>query len=150
MTNIFYPADYNFGTKQEELILPKLKNFFNRDIKKSEDRFAKCDFYDDEYNYEVKSRTNCYSRYPTTMITEDKICGEKKLILLFNFTDGLYYIEYDKDIFSNYERKLFSRAGLSWNEKSHLYIPITDLKFIRNTDDNYISSSSTLIPLVVA
>lgn len=127
MTNILYLADYNFGIAQEDLVLPKLKDFFKKEIKKSENRFAKCDFYDEEYNYEMKSRTNAYNKYPTTMITEDKIAGEKKIIFLFNFTDGLYYIEYDKEKFSNYERKKFSRANLSWNEKSHLYIPIQDL-----------------------
>lgn len=127
MTNILYPADYKFGTAQEDLVLPKLKDFFKKEIKKSEDRFAKCDFYDEEYNYEMKSRTNTYNKYPTTMITEDKVFGEKNLIFLFNFTDGLYYIEYDKEKFSKYERKMFSRANLSWNEKSHVYIPIQDL-----------------------
>lgn len=126
--NVFYPADYKFGTDQEDIVLPKLKEFFGREIKKSEDKFAKSDYYDDEYYYEMKSRTNAYSKYPTTMITEDKIREDKKLILLFNFTDGIYYIEYDKEKFDNYERKMFSRAGYKWNEKSHLYIDIKDLQ----------------------
>lgn len=125
--NIFYPADYQFGTSQEDLVLPRLREFFNRDIKKSEDKYSKSDFYDDEYLYEMKSRTNAYSKYPTTMITADKIVNDKKLIFLFNFTDGLYYIEYNKDKFSKYEQKLFSRANVSWNEKLHIYINIEDL-----------------------
>ena len=127
MTNILYPADYKFGIEQEDIVLPKLRDFFGREIKKSEDRFAKSDFFDDEYYYEMKSRTNTYNKYPTTIITCDKIREEKKLIFLFNFTDGLYYIEYDKEKFSKYERKMFSRANLSWNEKSHVYININDL-----------------------
>ena len=127
MTGIHYPQDFNFGTQQEDLITASLINFFKRDIKKSDDRFAKHDFYCDEFNYEVKSRTNTYSKYKTTMITEDKICGEKKLIFLFNFTDGLYYIEYDDEKFNKYERRMFSRANVKWNEKSHIYIDIKDL-----------------------
>lgn len=127
MTGIHYPADYKFGTEQENIVLPKLKEFFKRDIQKSSERYSKYDFFDDEYNYEMKSRTNRYNQYPTTMITEDKIVGDKKIIFLFNYVDGLYYIEYDKDKFANYERKMFSRAGVSWNEKSHVYINITDL-----------------------
>jgi hypothetical protein len=107
-----------------------LKTFFKRDIKRSENEKAKHDYYDDEYNYEVKSRTNTYSKYPTTMITENKICGSKKLILLFNFTDGLYYIEHNEEQFAKYERKMFSRAGYKWDEKIHVYIPIKDLTFI--------------------
>lgn len=127
MTNILYPADYKFGTAQEDLVLQKIQKFFERDIKKSEDRFAKSDFFDDEYYYELKSRKNTYSKYPTTMITEDKIREDKKLILLFNFTDGLYSIGYDKEKFSKYEKKMFSRVNISWNEKPHVYIPIQDL-----------------------
>lgn len=128
--NILYPEDYKFGTEKEEQVLPKLKEFFKRNVERSECRFCKFDFYDDEYIYEMKSRTNTYNKYPTTMITEDKIREDKKLILLFNFTDGLYYIEYDKEKFANYERKNFSRANIAWNEKSHLYIPINDLTFV--------------------
>lgn len=127
MTGINYPRDYRFGTEQENIVLPKLKEFFKRDIQKSSERYCKYDFFDDEYNYEMKSRKNRYNQYPTTLITEDKIVGDKKIVFLFNFTDGLYYIEYDKDKFSKYERKMFSRAGVSWNEKSHVYINITDL-----------------------
>ena len=128
MTNILYPADYTFGTKQEDLVLPKIKEYFKRDIKKSEDKYAKSDYFDDDYFYEMKSRTNNYSKYPTTMITQDKIREDKPLILLFNFTDGIYYIKYDKEKFLTYEQKMFSRANLEWNEKNHLYIPITDLQ----------------------
>jgi hypothetical protein len=62
------------------------------------------------------------------MITEDKICGEKKLILLFNFTDGLYFIEYNEERFATYDRQMFSRANIEWNKKSHVYIPIDELQ----------------------
>jgi hypothetical protein len=130
MTNILYPADYAFGTKEEDKIVPLLKEFFKRDIKRSEDKFAKHDFYDEEYTYELKSRTNKHDKYPTTMITQDKIVRQnnKKLILLFNFTNGLYYIEYDEEKFKSYESKSFSRAKVNWNEKPHLFISIEDLK----------------------
>lgn len=126
--NVLYPNDYKFGTAQEDLVLPKLKAFFGREIKKSEDKFAKSDYYDDEYYYEMKSRKVEYNRYPTTMITEDKLRDDKKLVLLFNFTDGMYFIEYDKEKFDKYERQMFSRAGYKWNEKPHLYIDIKDLQ----------------------
>lgn len=125
---IHYPADFKFGTDKELEVLPVLRNFFKRDIKQSDDIYSKSDFYDDEYYYELKSRTNTYSKYPTTMITEDKIREDKKLILVFNFTDGIYYIEYDKEKFSGYKKELFSRANITWNKKEHLYIPIIDLQ----------------------
>ena len=127
---VFYPKDYGFGIKEEERILSVLKKFFNKDIKQSEDPMAKHDFYDEYCNYELKSRTHFYGRYNDTMITENKICGNKKLILLFNFTDGLYYIEYDKEKFASYRREDFSRADIEWDKKIHVYIPIKDLSNI--------------------
>lgn len=128
MPNILYPADYIFGTKQEDVVLPKIQDFFKRDIKKSEDKFAKSDFFDDDFFYELKSRTITYNKHSTTLITADKIRDDKNLIFLFYFTDGLYYINYDKEKFLNYEKKMFSRANVSWNEKLHYYIPISDLQ----------------------
>lgn len=123
---VFYPEDYKFGDKEEERIHPSLIAYFKREIRRKGGR-NKFDYEDEEYNYEVKSRKNAYSKYPTTMITADKICGDKKLILLFNFTDGLYYIQYDEEKFKNYEVQNFSRARVKWDEKPHLYIPIQDL-----------------------
>jgi len=123
---VFYPKDYDFGTAEEERIHPSLINYFKREIRWKGGK-AKHDYECDNFNYEMKSRTNCYDKYPTTMITENKICGDKGLILLFNFTDGLYYIQYDEEKFASYERKLFSRARMKWDEKVHLYIPIKDL-----------------------
>ncbi|NBP02738.1 MAG: hypothetical protein EBU90_21980 [Proteobacteria bacterium] len=129
MTNILYPEDYKFGIQQEEKVVNILRDYFGRDIKRSEDNFSKHDYYDELYTYEMKSRKNAYSRYPTTMITQDKIITQenKKLILLFNFTDGLYFIEYDQEKFKKYKTDLFSRANLVWNQKPHVYIDIADL-----------------------
>jgi hypothetical protein len=149
---VFYPNDYTFGIKEEELIHASLKRFFKRDIKRSEEATARHDYHDDEYNYELKSRTNNYSKYPTTMITENKICGDKKLILLFNFTDALYYIEYNEEQFANYYRQPFSRAGYKWDEKIHLYIPITDLTLICKREDYFVPlpfDEVILVPAVV-
>jgi hypothetical protein len=134
MTNAFYPNDYKFGIQEEKEHLETLRKFFkNDDIKRSESDFAKHDFYNDEYTFEMKSRKHFFDKHYETMITFDKIVEEKdkKLILLFNFLDGLYYIEYDKDKFNNYRKELFSREQAEWNEKIHLYIPITDLDLIK-------------------
>jgi hypothetical protein len=64
------------------------------------------------------------------MITRNKTTKptSKQIVLLFNFTDGLYYIEYNQEQFSKYETKMFSRAKQEWDEKEHVYIPIADLK----------------------
>ena len=128
MTNILYPNDYKFGDIQEEIILPIIQSFFGTNINRSLDQYSKFDFFDDDCYYELKSRTNNVSKYPTTMITADKINDDKKTIFIFNFTDGIFYIEYNKEQFDTYEQRLFSRACISWNEKLHYFIPISDLK----------------------
>lgn len=128
---VHYPNSYKFGKKEEALILPILSEHFGRNITAYEERYAKHDFFDEEYNYEVKSRTNTFAKYPTTMITADKVAGDKKLMFVFNFVDCLAVIEYDETRFAKYERQMFSRAQIATDEKVHLFIPIGDLEIIR-------------------
>ncbi len=121
-----YKNSYEFGKKNELIVLEILKDYWNdRNIIHSTDRWSKYDYSDEQYKYELKTRTNNYSRYPTTMITSNKL--QPNTILLFSYTDGLYYIEYNEDKFKTYETKSFSRAGIEWDEKLHVYIPIQDL-----------------------
>jgi hypothetical protein len=122
-----FKADYNLGTKNEIMILPKLINYFKRDIVKTNGMYDKFDFKDDEYFYELKTRTNTYKSYPTTLIPFDKIEDGKKIILLFNFTDGLYYIEYNKMVFDTFEKKEFKRGyryDINDIKKDYYFIPI--------------------------
>lgn len=128
---VHYENSYQFGKKAEKDILPILQDYFKREIKKYSERFSKFDFYDDVYNYELKTRSNHYNKFPTTMITENKVAGDKKQIFIFNFTDAIYYIEYDKEVFETFDKKQFSRAGLKSDEKSHIYIPINKLTLIK-------------------
>ena len=127
---VHWHQSYQYGKAKEVEILPTIKAFFKRDIQQYSKQYDDFDFYDEECEYELKSRTNNYSKYPTTMITLNKVTKttNKKIILLFNFTDGLYYIEYSPEQFSKYEVKKFSRAMKSWDEKEHVYIDIRDLK----------------------
>lgn len=127
---VHWASSYTYGKAKENDILPLIRLFFKRDIQQYPNQYDDFDFYDEETEYEVKSRTNTYSKYPTTMITRNKTQKNtsKKVILLFNFTNGLYYIEYNKDKFSKYEIRKFSRAKVEWDEKEHIFIPIQDLK----------------------
>jgi hypothetical protein len=131
---VHWEQSYKFGKAQELRIHPVIQEHFQREITPTEEQYAKYDFYDEKTNYEVKSRTNTYNRYPDTMITMNKccICDEgKDLILLFNFIDGLYYIKFDPEQFKNYRKELFSRAREDWDEKEHIFIPIEDLTLIK-------------------
>jgi hypothetical protein len=125
--------DCKFGNENEIIILPIIRKFFNRDIIKLEDKYNKYDYEDDIYKYELKARKNNYNKYPTTLIGSDKYDNKyhnnKKIIFLFNFTDGLYYIEYDKDKFNTFEKKPFVRIyrGVNDIKKDYLFIPIEHL-----------------------
>jgi hypothetical protein len=127
---VFYPESYKFGKPEEAKILPLLISYFKKDIKQDPRQHAVHDYYDDNTRYEVKSRTNALNAYPTTMIPENKTVCDKKVILLFNFTDCIAFIEYNEEKFKNYEHKMFSRARVKWDEKPYIYIPITDLTVI--------------------
>ena len=130
---VHWASSYKYGKVQEDKVFPVLKEYFNApNIKQSEGQYAKYDFIDEFVNYELKSRTNKYAAYPTTMITCNKVQdATKRLVLLFNFTDKLCFIEYDAEKFSEYTQALFSRANCCWDEKYHIYIPIEHLTVIK-------------------
>lgn len=127
---VHFEESYKMGKKEESVILPHLIKYFKRDIKEYPEKFSKYDYYDDIYEYEVKTRTNHMTKYEDTMITCNKLGDKKPLILLFNFTDKIAYIEYNKDKFNNYQKKMFSRAQIKEDEKMHVHIPIEDLTII--------------------
>jgi hypothetical protein len=127
---VHYTQSYSLGKQQETAILPKVSELFSREIQPYTERYSKHDYFCDKYNYEVKSRTNRMAQYPTTMITENKAVGDKPLIFIFNFTDKVAYIEYDVTKFATYERRDFSRANLQYDQKPHIYIPISDLTIL--------------------
>ena len=127
---------YKFGEREEKALLPILQDYFGKDIMRSRGgRFAKYDYTDNKFNYELKSRTNKMNQYSTTMITRNKMerndAADKDLILLFNYTDCLAYIEYEAEQFKQYTTENFSRLGTAWDEKPHLYIPVDHLKIIK-------------------
>ena len=72
-----FKNDYATGLKSENEMMPILINYFNRDIKKTFNKYCKYDFEDNEYKYELKTRNNKYSTYPTTIVGCDKITNNK-------------------------------------------------------------------------
>jgi hypothetical protein len=129
----FY-TDLSYGLEREKLVLEKIKKYFNDDtITKTTDRFSKYDFISDNCKYELKSRKNKKTTYKTTILPTHKIIDGKQ-IFLFNFTDGLYYIEYDKEVFSNFNTFEMTdcRAGRQNQVALHYSIPIELLREINN------------------
>ena len=133
--------DYNFGREQEIVLLPRLNEFFKDDIKPTTDKFHKYDYEGNKYVYELKSRNCKMESYPTTLLPADKVIRPngggfapktKKQIFLFNFTNGLYYIEYDEEVWKDIEVASFRRFRIGVNdmEKPYYHIPTTLLKKI--------------------
>ena len=131
---VHWNNSYEYGKVQEDKVYPVIKEYFDADtITQSKGQYAKYDYIGDGVNYELKSRTNKYDAYPTTMITCNKLQSltDTRLILLFNFTDKLCYIDFNVERFSEYTTAQFSRAGCCWDEKNHIYIPIEHLTVIK-------------------
>jgi hypothetical protein len=121
--------DYQYGRKKEGEILEKMNQFFNDNIKQTCERYDSKDYLGEKYKYELKSRRNKYNAYPTTIIPTDKVKEGTNYVFLFNFTDGLYYINYDEELFKTFNKGMFERrdGGQNNPSKVYWYIPIENL-----------------------
>jgi len=124
--------DYQYGRKKEGEILDKMNLFFKDSIKQTAERFDTKDYLGEKYKYELKSRRNEYRAFPTTIIPTDKIKEGLNYVFLFNFTDGLYYIHYDEEVFKTFRTDTFKRrdGGQNNPNKIYWYIPIEKLEQI--------------------
>lgn len=130
-----YENDYLFGENQEKKIAKYLEEKWNGI--KHQDRYSKYDFISDDVQIEIKSRKYLTQKsYPTTLLTLNKITEHsiKKTIFVFNFVfdmtrdlSEIFYIEYNKEKFSEYNRQMFSRANIKKDEKEYVYIPCDEL-----------------------
>ena len=101
---VHWNNSYEYGKVQEDKVYPVIKEYFDADtITQSKGQYAKYDYIGVGVNYELKSRTNKYDAYPTTMLTCNKFPTTKdtRLICLFNFTDKLAFIEYEVPQYPN-------------------------------------------------
>lgn len=128
--------DLKFGCNNEINVLKYLNCEFDDVFRNTKD------IYGDKYfNYdfegvnthkkiEMKSRRVKHDTYPTTIVPVHK-CKNINApdAFVFQFTDGIYYIENDLDKFNNYEVKNVVSNRIDKNEcKYHYHIPVTDLK----------------------
>ena len=125
-------ADLNFGFAKEEEVIPMLEEIFNESIMRAPYRYSPFDAQSDEARYEIKCRRCNSTEYNETIITVDKIQRtpkNKPLRLVFGFTDGLYYIEYEKERFEEYPIRPIS--AVKWNgqkeARDHYHIPVGHL-----------------------
>jgi hypothetical protein len=145
---VHYKKDYERGTKAQHEIFPIVKKYFEDfdlkgELRENPERFSKYDYECDDAVFEVKTRFDVNrNTYNTTMMTCNKVTDtDKAIVFIFNFTDEIRWIQYDEDLFKNFERKLFSRAQMESDEEDHFYIPIEHLQTI------HIKPSKCLIKL---
>lgn len=132
---VHFPQSYEIGKREESKVLPIIRDFFNRDIFQILDKWSKFDFEDNETIYELKTRTNSKTKYSTTLMTCNKVTNEKRdLIFLFQFTDELCFIPYEKRLFDTFEKKPYSRINAEYDKKDYYFIPIEHLQSIKMCD----------------
>jgi hypothetical protein len=114
--------DRKFGLSNEQPVIELLKIHFCENITPSVGRYCPYDGESPTCKYEIKTRRNKYNTYPTTIITVKKMKTVGKLRFVFSFTDGLYYIEYNREQFSQFKTQDITRVGSKPN--LHILIPI--------------------------
>jgi hypothetical protein len=140
--------DVVFGNKSEEEVLGRINKFFKGNFTKTEG-FKICDYKDKikRILIELKTRRCKKDQYFDTMIGMNKMNyfnrkirdKDYKVYLLFRFTDGLYYYDYNGDINPNWIRK-GGRTDRGRREiKKYYFIP-TEL--LKEVDDANIPEDS--------
>jgi len=128
-----FQSDYAWGKEQETLVFNILKPIVGPSLEHIEQFNSPYDFRDSKYWYEVKARRCSYRQYPTTLLPYNK-CISGDSIFIFVFTDGIYFIRYDMELFNTFDVAPFSRGKRAdFNDKPQLYyyIPISKLLPIR-------------------
>ena len=116
--------DVDSGIANEQQLKSVIKHILEADTIDKLGEYHPFDFklklLDKDIYAELKSRNNEYSKYPTTMISSSKLDYADKynfeLYLFFKYTDGLYYIKYDKQAFKKYDEKLMVRRNRGKDE----------------------------------
>ena len=129
-------SDLAFGKKSENDVISKLSCF--GEVIPMDDPYAPFDFRTKNKStfIELKTRTNSKDKYPTTMVGQSKVeiakqYPKKKFIFCFQYTDGLYYIPYSKELFDTFEVSQGGRADRGRVESNtYCYIPVDKLQKI--------------------
>ena len=122
--------DIIFGLNNEPIVIDKLSKYFNESIEKTKEKYCPYDAFSPTTKYEIKSRRCLSITYNTTIIPIKKVENIKdRLVFVFHFTDGLFYIVYNQELFETFEKKnvTYYRQGGSNIPVLHYFIPVKDL-----------------------
>jgi hypothetical protein len=152
-----YESDRKMGCLAEKKFKKIMKKKFKIDLEET-DRYCFYDFISHEKNViiELKKRKINKDMYPTTIIGYDKIAkfmrlnkknnNKYKFLLVFYFTDGIYYFVHDNNY--NYQIKSYKRKpipGANDKEKEHVFIPIKHLKPLKNIKNEFECNKKLLV-----
>lgn len=134
---VFIGKDLQFGLESEDRILTILQKRVDINITPTP-QFHSFDYFcaSTKTYYELKTRRNKHNTYPDTMVGANKLKfakehTENKYVFLFNFTDGLYY--HNWDINKNYDIKMGGRCDRGRAEiNEYFYIKVNDLLKFEN------------------
>ena len=129
-----FAADFALGTSSERSLLPLFNSVFNTTFQPT-GKYDPVDYTSPTIDIELKTRTNRYKQYPTTMIPTSKLqyaaTSPRRTVFAFQFTDGLYSIDYDPALFSTFETNEFQRNDRSDHTdraQDYTFIPIKYLR----------------------
>jgi len=129
-------GDLEFGTKNEEVIHSTLENVFKKSLVRR-GGYSTFDYDDGGTFYvELKTRRINHNAYPTSLIGANKVAiaannPTKKYWFCFSYQDGLYGIEYNKELFNTFDHSTYMRGARDdcANNVQHCYfIPIEKLQ----------------------
>jgi len=134
-------ADLAYGLAKEADVIRLISSEFKCELSKTPNQYCCYDAEGIDMRLEIKSRRISSKTYSTTIIPVHKSLAktdEKSLVFCFNFTDGIYYIAYDADMFSQFKISNIStwRDGRQETPKPHYEIPVINLKRISIDNTN--------------
>ena len=99
LDNLQYQRDMEFGFKEEIKVKEELEKYFG--ILKLLEKYSTFDYENEKFLIELKSRRIKHDKYPTAMVNYSKILktanSKKRRIIIFNYTDGLFYWEVNSE-----------------------------------------------------
>jgi len=130
-------SEYKFGVEAEGIVKPLLEKYVGE--LETTDRFCSFDFKNDNFTIELKTRKNTKDKFYDTIIgeckfkkAEDILKGEpeRRIIFVFNFTDGIYFWEYNSNVARAFGERWIRRRDLGPDYKGQNYklIPVNILK----------------------
>jgi len=128
--------DLEFGGIQENNLLPIFRGKFDALLCKT-NKNAIVDYISPKTTLELKSRNCKHNTYDSVMIGKNKIdyaiLSKKKVILAFNYIDGVYYYEFKKEDVDNgnIEFKMGGRVDRGRDErKIYAFINTSILQYL--------------------